>query len=366
VWVVPDEAGAALLFADDGAGGPSSAEGPIARVPLLRGASLDDGGDGWTADRQDLAPDDEADAVHHAVDDEWDAATAASFGRAWRGESDPHDEDEEFHLVRFAPERAVLLGSLRDRGWAALLTADRVLVPSGPLRTGHLAANDASRLPSLLARLPIGPWREADADPNDVADPSDNDGLPGIPVQATVHDLPVLPVLAATPTRLRATGLAAMVAAMAGAPAALVLLDLDWFGRAMVAFGGGSVLVGGVARALQHVRLTHSFLEVTGAWRVEQVPWERLHGVRRDGSRLAIAWEPDMVAEVGPFQAPECTPGQAERAEQLGAMMLRLRERALVIGARGRPTSGRPGPAWPFVAAYSALVGVALWTVLIR
>lgn len=181
-----------------------------------------------------------------------------------------------------------------------------------------------------------------------------------------MQDLPDLPVLAATATRTRAVGLAAIGAALAGAPAALVLVDLDWYGRAMVVFVGGSALLGGIARALQQVRLTHSFLEVSGSWRVEQVPWERLHGARRDGATLAIAWEPDMVTEVGPFHAPGGTAGQAERAEQLGAMMLRLRERAIVTGAEGRPTSGRPGPAWGFLAAYSALIGVALWTVMSR
>jgi len=63
-----------------------------------------------------------------------------------------------------------------------------------------------------------------------------------------------------------------------------------------------------------------------------------------------------MVTEVGPFHAPGGT-RQAERAEQLGAMMLRLRERAIVTGAEGRPTSGWAGPVWRFLAAYSALIG---------
>ena len=367
VWVVPDETGAALVFADDGAGEPAPAEAPIARLSLAWGTSPDEGEAARTPDLQDVVPDEDArDPLDDPFDDEWDAATAASFGRAWRGETDPHDEDEDFHLYRVVPEPAVLLGSLRDRGWAALVTSDDVLVPSGPLQVGHLAANRPSWQLRLLARLPIGPWREAAADQNSATDTADDTFLPGVPVRATVQDLPDLPVLAATPTRTRAVGLAAIGAALAGAPAALVLVDLDWYGRAMVVFVGGGALLGGIARALQKVRLTHSFLEVSGSWRVEQVPWERLHGARRDGAMLAIAWEPDMVTEVGPFHAPDGTPGQAERAEQLGAMMLRLRERAIVSGAEGRPTSGRPGPAWGFLAAYSALIGVALWTVMSR
>lgn len=369
VWVVPDETGAALVFADDGAGEPVDTGAPIARLPLAWGPNPMGDVNGRTADRQDVVPDEDAtqDTLDDPFDDaEWDPATAASFGRAWRGETDPHDLDEDFHLDRVVPEPAVLLGSLRDRGWAVLVTSDDVLVPSGPLQVDHLAANRPSWQTRLLARLPIGPCREAAADQNSAADTADDTFLPGVPVRATVQDLPDLPVLAATATRTRAVGLAAIGAALAGAPAALVLVDLDWYGRAMVVFVGGSALLGGIARALQQMRLTHSFLEVSGSWRVEQVPWERLHGARRDGATLAIAWEPDIVTGVGPFHAPDGTAGQAERAEQLGAMMLRLRERAIVTGAAGRPTTGRPGPAWGFLAAYSALIGVALWTVMSR
>lgn len=369
VWVVPDETGAALVFADDGAGHPVDVDAPIACLPLAWGTFPDGGEDARTADRQGVDWDEDADHEQFMDpfdDAELDAATAASFGRAWRGETDIHDEDEDFHLDRVVPEPAVLLGSLRDRGWVVLVTGDDVLVPSGPLQVGGLAANRPSRQTRLLARLPFGPWREAAADRGSAEDSPDDVFLPGVPVRATVQDLPDLPILAATPARTRAVGLAAIAAALAGAPAALILVDLDWYGRAMVVFVGGSALLGGIARALQQVRLTHSFLEVSGSWRVERVPWGRLHGVRRDAAVLAIAWEPDMVTEVGPFHAAGGTAGQAERAEQLGAMMLRLRERAIVTGAEGRPTSTRRGPAWGFSAAYTALIGVALWTVIIR
>jgi len=156
VWVVPDETGAALVFADDCAGEPVSAGAPIARLSLVWGTSPDGGEAGRTADRQDVVPDEDArNPLDDPFDDaEWDAATAASFGRAWRGETDPHDEDEDFHLDRVVPEPAVLLGSLRDRGWAVLVTSDGVLVPSGPLQVGHLAAHRPSWQMRLLARLP--------------------------------------------------------------------------------------------------------------------------------------------------------------------------------------------------------------------
>ncbi|MBC7559454.1 MAG: hypothetical protein H7270_08880 [Dermatophilaceae bacterium] len=49
----------------------------------------------------------------------------------------------------------------------------------------------------------------------------------------------------------------------------------------MVILVGGNLLLGSISRALQQVRLTHDHLEVTGSARIFQVPWERLHGVRR-------------------------------------------------------------------------------------
>jgi len=157
-----------------------------------------------------------------------------------------------------------------------------------------------------------------------------------------------------------------MAGALAGAPAALLWVTEDWYERGLAILMGGGLLIGGIARALQQMRLTHAHLEVIGAWRVQQVPWERLHGARLDGTRLAIAWEPDMVAEVGPFQASGGRASQVERAEQLGSAMLRLRERALVAGAVGRPVRTRPGPAWGFLAAYSVLAGVAVLSALHR
>ena len=172
-----------------------------------------------------------------------------------------------------------------------------------------------------------------------------------------------MPIFARTPIRTRALGLLMLIAAMAGAPSVLVLVEMDWYERALVIFIGARLLLGGTGRALQHVRLTHTHLEVAGSYRVQTVPWERLHGARRDGATLSIAWEPDRVADVGPFDADGGSVGQEARAEQLGAVMLRQRERALAHGAAGRTIRSRPGPAWGLLAVYVALMCITLWAV---
>jgi hypothetical protein len=369
VWVVPDELGDALVFPDDG--GPTGVVtgAPVARLPLAWGHGLvdDEGEDDWDGDKTGLTDPEHVQEAAKAVepwdDLEWDAATQASFGRVWRGEQDP-DEGGPFHIEPLEPEQAVLLGSLRDRGWALLITEKDALVPSGPLRVGHPGIPDGPhRGHRLLSRLPFGPWRHQSPDQDTPDEPSDV-LLPGIPIQAMGQHRLDLPVVARTPARTRALGLLMLAAALAGAPAALLLVDLDWYERGLVIFIGGSLLLGGTGRGLQQVRLTHTHLEVAASYRIQLVPWERLHGVRRDGAILSIAWEPDMVVDVGPFDADGGIAGRPARAEQLGAVMLRQRERALAHGAAGRTIRSRPGPAWGLLAVYVALMCITLWVVI--
>lgn len=189
VWVVPDDVGAARIFPDDlrrcpvararVGGRPELARRfraePIAWLPLVLGHGLvkDEKNPhcdcGYCRPQDDAAGrsepnlhQDRVPAVDPMQDAEWDAATVASFGRAWRGEPDPVE------VVSFSPDpveaiRAVLLGSLRDRGWALLVTEEGALVPSGPLRVGHPKTPWATGiwaqwLSDVLSDVPWGPW----------------------------------------------------------------------------------------------------------------------------------------------------------------------------------------------------------------
>lgn len=403
VWVVPHDLGDALVFPDDGTR-PRTVRGrPVARLPLAFGHGLfrdeltDEEPVGDLNDVQDDVQDDVRDDVqdHSTATDsnlgadarrgvdpfpdlEWDAATQDSFGRVWRGEQDPGDDDEPFHLDPAEPEPAVLLGSLHDRGWALLVTAEGVLIPSGPLRVGHLDTLDGSGAwQRLLGHLPFGPWRREGADKESSGD-ADDDLLPGVPIHASIQDLVELadlPMVAGPPARTRILGLIMLAAALLAAPAALVLVAEGWYEYGLAGIIGGNLLIGGTVRSLNHVRLTHTHLEVAGPFRLHLVPWERLHGARLDGASLALAWEPDMVAVVGPFDADanakdddtDTVPTPADqraRAERLGTVMLRLRQRALAQGATGRPTATRLGPVWGLLAVYIALMGLALLVVV--
>ena len=365
VWVAPDEVGDAVVFADDGARPDVLTANPVARLPLAWVPNEENDGDDELSDALVAASGRPLPAARWPgeTDEEWDLATQASFGQAWRGEGDA-DNVEPFLPSGSEPEPAVLLGSLRDRGWAVLLTEDDVLRPAGPLRLhrpspGSSAAGARLR---LLARLPFGPWSTRAGDERHRGDDEDP-LLPGVPVRPAQPGPIGLPMVAAGPVRMRAVGLCMLAVALAGVPALLLLTDLGWYERGLAVLVGGRVLLGGTARLLEQVRLSHTHLQVVGSYRRHSVPWERLHGVRRDGSRLAIAWQPDVVAEVGPFRADATDVSAEARAERLGAVMLTLRRRAFVDVAAGRPARSRPGPAWGLLAGYAALVGMALWAV---
>ena len=373
VWILAGDSGAASIFTDDGTGEPVTDGGPVASLPVEWTYFPDDldreDEDGWGADRDGSGqfgdgvghpcdgPDDDPD---DNTDDDPDGY-AASFGRAWRGEQDPED-DEAFTIDPVVPEPAVLLGSLRDRGWAVLVTQDDVLVPTGPMRVRRRTPGGPSPLATSLRRLMRRLWHHPADDQDALSDDSDGFSLPGVPVSVGLQDPVDLPVVARPPDATRALGLAMLATALFGAPTALLLVGLDWYESTLVILAGGNLLLGGISRALQQVRLTHTDLEVTGSWRIFQVPWERLHGVRRSAATLSVAWEPDMITDVGPFNAPGGRDARAVRAEQLGAAMLRLREGALVPGTGGERMSSRPGPAWAIFAAYAALNALALWT----
>jgi hypothetical protein len=349
-----------VVFADDGARPDVVTASPVARLPLAWAPEEEDDSQNELSDAMVAASRHPLQAAGYADDDEWDLGTQAAFGRAWRGEEEP-DDVEPFHPSEPELEPAVLLGSLRDRGWALLLTENDVLQPSGPLRLdrGSPGSTSGAR-PQLLARLPFGPWRTQAGEERQAGE-VDDAFLPGAPVRRAQAGPIELPMVAAGPVRTQAVGLFMLIAALAGVPALLLLAGLGWYERALAVLVGGRVLLGGTARLVEQVRLSHTHLRVVGSYRVHSVPWERLHGVRRDGARLAIAWQPDVVADVGPFRADGTAACAEARAERLGAVMLTLRRRAFVDMGAGRPARSRPGPAWPLLASYAALVGLTLW-----
>jgi hypothetical protein len=359
VRIRPDADGHALILpAVDGEPGPA-AERPFGRMAVIaapQGRHPDDGrpddqhpDDGRPDDR---CPGDQRWAADEWDDDEWDDEweegwdyeTQAAFGRSWRGEEAP---DERLLPPPDVVEDAVWIGGLHDRGIAMLVTADAVLLPRGRLRAGRI-----SDPPRLLRR-----WRSATR-------PAEPELFAGQPVSSeTLRQPPELPFTARPPARTRAVGALLLLAGFVGYPVTVRLAGLDGVGLALGAVAFGRLVKAGAARLFSYLRLSHHQFEIAGSWRTYSVPWDRLHGVRRDGAVLSVAWQPDIVIDVGPFDDPAGERGRRDRAEQLGAAMLLHRQRALLGGLPGRKVRSRPSATWPVLALYAAMV---VATILLR
>ena len=298
--------------------------------------------------------------------DGWDYETQEEFGRIWRDE-DPAGRE------RFAPpppalvEDAVLVGELADHGVAMLVTADNTLLPAGRLRVGWLR----ERPPVQPGQPQVGQPQPGQPQPGQ----REPDGMAGwwqrlvgsrisaepelfagAAVQPADVRLPELPVTVRPRVRVRLAGAAMLLAAFAGYPVAEWWGGLSLYARVLVALGLGRLAAAGAARLLSCLRLSHAWFEISGPWWTHSVPWDRLHGVRRDGERLSVAWQPDTVVGIGPFDDPAGPRGRQDRAERLGATMMLLRRRALLGGLPGRQTSRRPNATWLVLAGYAALV----------
>jgi hypothetical protein len=288
-------------------------------------------------------PDDEdedEDDVARPVEDPWDAGLQEQFGREWRGEQ-PFSTDTWWTAP--TPEPAVLVGRLHDRGIVALLTEQGLEVPLSPLR---LLGSDEP--------LP-GPVDD---------DELDDEDLPGVPMGVDpAMVVPSLPVVARPPLRHRALGVGMLVASLIAVPAFLLVGPSEFQFRFLAVVIGGQLVVAGTGRALQQLVVTREALDVVGRGSRYLVPWERLHGVRREGGVLSLAWEPDVTLVAGPFERGELADSEA-RADHLGRLMMTLREGALAAGPARREVTNRFGPVWLTMPAYAAVVGGALLRLL--
>jgi hypothetical protein len=95
---------------------------------------------------------------------------------------------------------------------------------------------------------------------------------------------------------------------------------------------------------------------VPGPWRTYEVPWQIVHGVRRHGDQLALAWE-DVGVIVGPFAGPD---GPEETAAHAGAVLAALRERAVALAPPDAPVVSRLSPVAGALAGYALLVVAAV------
>lgn len=295
-------------------------------------------------------------------DDEllWDESENAHvFGELWRGERqmDEFQWDAEDGLIDTPDdtdaeivEPAVLVGALYDGGWNVLVTAEQILVPKRPLRLNDKPHRSLS---DLKQRLPL-PFR-------DESQSADDRALPGVPVEAADAGAMLdVPAVARPLWRKRLLGRLYVVVALVAAPCAVLWLAEGWYQRGLAVLLGGQLLLAGSRRSGQQVRLTQHQLEISGPWTTVQIPWDRVHGARRDGEALLLAWEPDTVLELGPLELVGSSLPAEDVAKKVGAAVSGLRERAVAAGQTHREVGTLGGSARRALAVYGLLCATAL------
>jgi hypothetical protein len=225
------------------------------------------------------------------------------FGRVWRGEEDPP--------VQLDPVEILVAGEWHDGGQVALLVEGEVVATSTlsrvrPRHTVHSAH------------------------------------LPGEPVTAGT---PVeLPSAVWPGDRRRIEGALLLV----GAAAALIAVKF-WPDLVVLGFLGVQCTLSAVTRFQPMLRLDHnSVVLYTGVW-TYRVPWAQLHGVRRSGPQLMLAF--------GPHGDVLTTPHLPD--EQAGEKLMWARARSLI--------ADHPGERVTRKLNISVLVGLAyavLWVLI--
>lgn len=256
-------------------------------------------------------------------EDELSAADAEDFGAAWRDAADGDDED----LIEVpTPVPMVAVGDLRQGGWVALLDGTEVIWPVWTLRA----------------------LRHSDQD--DWEPDADEDLFRGAPVEP--GPAAELPLTAGPPARTRLLGAAMTIGAGTG-PVAAAFLAGNWYQVVLALVAGSGLLRNGLGRVAVGLRLDRDRLTVREPWRVHEVPWAAVHGARRNGGELRLAWHPDAVIDTGPF-APR-DPAAAEEAERIGGVVMQQRALALAAGDPGRS----PVTRWNSIGVGAALLYLA-------
>lgn len=243
-------------------------------------------------------------------DQGWTSEEAEDFGRSWRSGSGS-DRDE--------PQTVTVAGDLRDGGWVLLITDSAVLLPETPLRTPRIR-------------------------------PAAAHALPGEPLAPTdLGDLPALPVVLRPRPRDRALGALSLLGSAAGPAVVLAGLPDGWWQTIVVLCVGGELAFVGWGRLNGRVELARRGLVVHDRMRVHDVPWHRLHGLRRDGKQLWLAWDPDHTAQVSGV------------TDHWGAVMMRLRDLSLAAGDPGGQVTSRLGGGLAVGLAYALVAIASVW-----
>jgi hypothetical protein len=123
---------------------------------------------------------------------------------------------------------------------------------------------------------------------------------------------------------------------------------------------GAQAVISGVGRYRSAAVLTHRGLTVRGFWSATSLAWTDVASVARVRDHLLVALRRGTVFRLGPFAAQ---PGsdRYHRAQEMGAAVTVLRDRASAVGGSGQPVSARLSVGPAVLGAYAFVTVVAMW-----
>ena len=256
------------------------------------------------------------------------------------------------------PTSVMLRGTFADAGYMCIETPDGVVLP----RTRVKAVGARQR--ALYAKAmssSVGVESAINIEPDATASPVSLDASrevfhsdPSIRVPA----LPlVVPIGKGRPAIAIATaGAGFVVAAVAGffvpiSDGRLLVLPIAL---------GAQAVIGGVGRYRSAAVLTHRGLTVRGFWSTTSLAWSDVASVARVRDYLLVALQRGTVFRLGPFAAQ---PGsdRYHRAQEMGAAITVLRDRAAAVGGSDQPVSAKLSVGPTVIGAYVFVTVLAMW-----
>jgi hypothetical protein len=256
------------------------------------------------------------------------------------------------------PTSVTLRGTFADAGYMCIATPDGIVLP----RTRVKAVGARQR--ALYAKAmssSVGVESAINIEPDASASPVSLDASREVFRSDPAMRVPALPLVVPIGRGRSATAIAMAGAGFVVAAVAGFLIPIS-DGRLLVlpiALGAQAV-IGGVGRYRSATVLTHRGLTVRGFWSTTSLAWTDVASVARVRDYLLVALQRGTVFRLGPFAA-EPGSDRYHRAQELGAAITVLRDRAVAIGGSSQPVSAKLSVGPTVIGAYMSVAVLAMW-----
>jgi hypothetical protein len=272
----------------------------------------------------------------------------------------PERRDDPWQIFLPPPPTPVTLrGTFADAGWVCIVTPNGVALPRTrvqPIRARQRAAYSKAMW-SSAAGVETAIDIELDAKGSAVSLGGSREVFtsdPGVRV-------PSLPLVVLIRRGGSASAIAMVVGGFVVAPAVGFLIPIS-AGRlwALPIVLGAQAVIVGVGRLRSAVLLTHRGLSVRSFWSTTSIGWTDIAAVARVRDRLLVALRRGTVFRLGPFAAAAGS-DRYHRAQEIGAAITVLRDRAVAVGASRQPVGSKLSVGPAVLALYAVVTVLAMW-----